>query len=66
MVEIKYQIPYLVMVGFLLERIHPVLEINNIDPNLIAALRVNILGVSLFSLPIVHSHPTHSRRHRRW
>jgi hypothetical protein len=64
MIEIKYQILPLVLVGFLVsERIHPIVEINNIDPNLVAALRVNFLGLSLFALPIAHSHPAHGRRH---
>jgi len=58
MIEIKYEIVYLVIVGFLLERIHPIFKIDNIDPNLVAALRVNFLGLSLLPLPIVHSHPS--------
>ena len=60
MIEIKYEILPLALVGFLLEMIHPVLEINNIDPNLIAALRVSFPFVSLF-FPSVHSHPAHAR-----
>ncbi len=46
MIEIKDEILYLVICRvsfFLFERFHPVLEINNIDPNFVAALRVNVV-----------------------
>lgn len=51
MIEIKDEIPYLGIFGFLFllfERFHPVLEIDNIDPNVVAALRINVVNASLF------------------
>ena len=69
MIEIKDEILYFGIFGFLVllfERFHPVLEINNIDPNLVAALRVSDLGFSLLPLPIAHSHRAHGRRLGRW
>src|SRR5204863_2109473 len=65
MIEIKDEIPYLGIFGFLFllfERFHPVLEIDNIDPNVVAALRINVVNTSLFLPPLVHSHPAHGRR----
>lgn len=59
MIEIKYEILPLVIVGFVLKMIYPVLEINDIDPNLVAALRVNNVDLSLFSFPIVYSNSPH-------
>jgi hypothetical protein len=66
MIEIKDEILYLVIAGFLLQRIHPVFEIYNIEPNRVAALGVGFwVDVSLLKpFPIVHSHRVHGRRYR--
>ena len=62
MIEIKDEILYLMILGFLVSKgIDPVLEINNVDPNLVAALRVNDVGCSLFLIPFVHSNRAHGR-----
>ena len=62
MIEIKNEILYLMILGFLVSKgIDPVLEINNVDPNLVAALRVNDVGCSLFLIPFVHSNRAHGR-----
>src|SRR6184192_3553979 len=62
MIEIKNEILYLMILGFLVSKgIDPVLEINNVDPNLVAALRVNDVGCSLFLIPFVHSNRADGR-----
>ena len=67
MIEIKDEILYLMILWFLVSKgIDPVLKINNVDPNLVAALRVNDVGCSLFLIPFVHSHCAHGRVFGRW
>src|SRR5437764_7835359 len=62
MIEIKNEILYLMILRFLVSKgIDPVLEINNVDPSLVAALRINDVGCSLFLIPFVHSHRAYGR-----